>query len=212
MGAIEHLSLAEMPSYQAIWLMNSHDDLARLEPKKKTQIFKAIGGHPWTIGMFARHASTKGADALLLELEPLKKELREFTLFDKSYSLLDAVSKELLIRASIFEEAVPVVALRWMMGDEAQPSPTVDQPLQKLMHWGLMARQDEREETLYPFMLWSGSLRVKKRRARKLTATSCSYGPPNTTRTRPRSARVCGIFCSPENITIGPGRGIGLLT
>jgi tetratricopeptide (TPR) repeat protein len=44
---------------------------------------------------------------------------------------------------------VPAVALRWMMGDEAQPSPAVDQPLQKLMHWGLMARLDEREETLY---------------------------------------------------------------
>jgi len=148
-GAVEHLSLAEMPSYQAVWLMNSHADLARLDSKKKTQIFKAIGGHPWTIGMFARHAATKGADALLLELEPLKKELREFTLFDKSYSMLNDVSKELLIRASVFEEAVPMVALRWMMGDESQPSPSVDQPLEKLMHWGLIAKLDEREETLY---------------------------------------------------------------
>jgi tetratricopeptide (TPR) repeat protein len=148
-GAIEHLSLAEMPSYQAIWLMNSHAELAKLDLKKKTQIFKALGGHPWTIGMFARHASTKGADALLLELEPVKKELREFTLFDKSYSMLDATYRELLIRASIFEEAVPVVALRWMMGDESQPSPSVDEPLKKLMHWGLIARQDEGDESLY---------------------------------------------------------------
>jgi tetratricopeptide (TPR) repeat protein len=132
-----------------MYLMNGHAELAKLDLKKKTQIFKALGGHPWTIGMFARHASTKGADSLLLELEPVKKELREFTLFDKSYSMLDAASRELLIRASIFEEAVPVVALRWMMGDESQKSPSVDEPLEKLMHWGLMARQDEIDGTLY---------------------------------------------------------------
>jgi tetratricopeptide (TPR) repeat protein len=148
-GAIEHLPLAEMPLYQAIWLMNSHSDLAKLDSKKKVQIFKSVGGHPWTIGMFARHASTGGADNLLLQLEPLKKELREFVLFDKSYSMLDPASKELLIRASIFEEAVPLVALQWMMGDESQPSPSVDEPLEKLMHWGLMAKLDEGDETLY---------------------------------------------------------------
>ena len=40
-------------------------------------------------------------------------------------------------------------ALRWMMGDENEPSPPVDMPLNVLLRWGLVARQEEREETMY---------------------------------------------------------------
>ena len=149
MGAIEHLPIPEMPLYQAVWLMNNHSNLASLGLEKKKEIYRAIGGHPWTVGMFAKHASVASVDGLLLELEPLEKELREFTLFDKSYSELDDAARELLLRASVFEEAVPVEALRWMMGDEKQPSPSIDAPLAMLVSWGLMARQDEREETVY---------------------------------------------------------------
>ena len=93
MGAIEHLSIPEMPLYQAVWLMNNHSNLASLDFEKKKQIYKAIGGHPWTIGMFAHHASTASVDGLLLELGPLEQELRDFTLFDKSYSELDESAK-----------------------------------------------------------------------------------------------------------------------
>ena len=116
-------------------------------------------------------------DGLLLELEPLEQELRDFTLFDKSYSELDEAAKELLLRASIFEEAVPVEALRWMMGDEKEPSPPVDKPLEMLLHWGLMARQEEREETLY-------SVHTKVRdfvgQGRRRRSKSCWFGPPST--------------------------------
>ena len=149
LGAIEHLSVPEMPLYQAVWLMNSHSNLAALDIGKKKEIYKAIGGHPWTIGMFAKHARAASVDGLLLELGPLDQELRDFTLFDKSYSELDGAAKELLRRASIFEEAVPVEALRDMMGDEKEASPPVDKPLDMLLRWGLVARQEEREETLY---------------------------------------------------------------
>lgn len=148
-GAIEHLPLPEMPFYDAVWLMNNHAELAKLDLKKKEEIYRAIGGHPWTIGMFARHASINTVDGLLMELEPLKRELRDFTLFDKSYSMLDEPSKELLLRASIFEEAVPIDALRWMMGDEKNPSPFADKLLEKPLQWGLMVRQDGWEEAVY---------------------------------------------------------------
>ena len=36
-----------------------------------------------------------------------------------------------------------------MMGDEERPSPSVDKSLDMLLRWGLMARQEEGEETLY---------------------------------------------------------------
>ncbi len=89
MNAIEHLSVPEMPLYQAVWLMNNFTNLAALSYEKKKEIHRAIGGHPWTIGMFAHHATTATVDGLLLELEPLERELRDFTLFDRSYSELD---------------------------------------------------------------------------------------------------------------------------
>ena len=149
MGAIERLSVPEMPLHQAVWLMNNHNQLASLDIEKKKAIYNAIGGHPWTIGMFAYHASMATVDGLLLELGPLEQELKDFTLFDRSYSELDGASKELLLRASIFDEAVPVEALRDMMGDETDPSPSVDKPLGMLLRWGLVARQEEREETVY---------------------------------------------------------------
>ena len=149
MGAIEHLSVPEMPLYQAVWLMNNHNNLASLDFEKKKAIYNAIGGHPWTIGMFAHHASMATVDGLLLELGPLEQELKDFTLFDRSYSELDGASKELLIRASIFDEAVPVEALRDMMGDETHPSPSIDKPLGMLLRWGLVARREERDGTVY---------------------------------------------------------------
>ena len=39
-------------------------------------------------------------------------------------------------------------ALRWMMGNENDPSPSVDPP-EMLLRWGLMARQVERDMALY---------------------------------------------------------------
>jgi hypothetical protein len=79
-GAVEHLSLPELPFPQTVWLMNNHRELADLDPKKKLEIYEAIGGHPWTIGQFAVHAAVESVDGLLLELAPLKRELVEFTL------------------------------------------------------------------------------------------------------------------------------------
>jgi tetratricopeptide (TPR) repeat protein len=149
LNAIEHLSVPEMPFYQAVWLMNNFSQLDALDFKKKKKIYKAIGGHPWTIGMFAHHVTTATVDGLLLELEPLEKELKDFTLFDKSYSELDEAARELLIKASVFEEAVSVEALRWMMGDAEKPSPAVDEPLMMLLDWGLMSRREEQDETQY---------------------------------------------------------------
>jgi len=149
-SAIEHYPLPEMPYYEAIWLMNNHTSLARLDLPKKKQIHKAVGGHPWSLDHFALQVS-EGAevDELLQKLEPLEKEAKAFTLFDHAHSRLDGEAKELLLRASIFEEAVPEEALRWMMGDEKTPSPPIVRALRELLRLGLAARQEEREIRLY---------------------------------------------------------------
>lgn len=148
-GSIEHISLPELPFPETLWLMNNHKELANLETEKKRKIYKAIGGHPWTIGQFARHAAIETVDGMLLELTPLKKELIDFTLLDKSYSKLDEKAKKLLLCAAIYQEAVPVEALSWIIGDEKQPSPNINEALAKLINWGLIAKQEAEKETSY---------------------------------------------------------------
>ena len=109
-SGIEHISLPELHFPQANWLMNNLTELADLRIRKKKEIYGVIGGHPWTINQFSVLASSQGVDNLLLELEPLQKKLIEFTLLDKSYSKLDKKAKNLLLSASVYEEAVPVEA------------------------------------------------------------------------------------------------------
>lgn len=146
---IEHISLSELQFPQTNWLMNNYKELADLDISKKKQIYDVIGGHPWTIGQFAVLASNQGVNDLLLDLQPLKKELIEFTLLDKSYSKLDPEAKKLLLSASIYEEAVPIEALSWIVGDEKDQNPSVEGPLQNLLQWGLISKEQKLDQTVY---------------------------------------------------------------
>ncbi len=47
----------------------------------------------------------------------------EFTLLDRTYAQLPPRAQTLLLRASILEEAPPLEALQWMMGDEQDAMP-----------------------------------------------------------------------------------------
>lgn len=146
---IEHISLPELHFPQTNWLMNNYKELEDLEIPEKRQIYDVIGGHPWTIGQFAKLASVQGVDSLMLDLKPLKKELIEFTLLDKSFSKLDDDAKKLLLSTSIYEEVVPLEALLWIMGDDKKSSPSIAEPLQKLIQWGLISQEQEYDETVY---------------------------------------------------------------
>ncbi len=148
-ASIAHISVPELQFPETVWLMNNYGVLADLDMEKKHKIYSKIGGHPWTIGQFVRHAEAGTVDGVLLELEPLKQEVIQFTLLDRSYSKLDQKAKALLLRASVYQEAASVEALSWMMGDEKEPSPAIGDALSKIMDWGLIAREDEREETRY---------------------------------------------------------------
>ena len=147
--SIEHIPLPELHFPQTNWLMNNYIELKDLDIRKKKQIHDVIGGHPWTIGQFAKLSSAQGVDSLMLDLKPLKKKLIEFTLLDKSFSKLGADAKKLLLCASIFEEAVPAEALSWIVGDDNEASPSILEPLQKLIQWGLISKEQEYDQTVY---------------------------------------------------------------
>jgi tetratricopeptide (TPR) repeat protein len=148
-GAIEHISLSEMPFPETVWLMNNYRELADLDTKKKHKIYKAIGGHPWTIGQFMKHAAVETVDNVLLDLSQVKQELINFTLLDKSYSKLDEKANQLFLHASIYQNPVPIEALEWIVGDESHPNPFVGDALELLINWGLIAREQQGDETVY---------------------------------------------------------------
>ncbi len=148
-GAIEHISLSEMPFPETVWMMNNYRELADLDTKKKHKIYRAIGGHPWTIGQFMKHAAVETVDNVLLDLSQVKQELINFTLLDKSYSKLDDKARRLFLHASIYQNPVPVEALEWIVGDESQPNPPIGDALELLINWGLIAREQQGDETLY---------------------------------------------------------------
>jgi len=148
-SGIEHISLPELHFPQTNWLMNNFTELADLGIQKKKKIYNVIGGHPWIIGQFAKHAAVQGVDDLLLDLSPLNKELIEFTLLEKSFSKLDEDAKKLLLCASIYEEAVSVEALSWIIGNEKDECPAVGEPLQKLTQWGLISKEQEYDKSVY---------------------------------------------------------------
>lgn len=146
---IEQIPLSELQFPQTYWLMDNYTELADLNFDIKMKIYDVIGGHPWAIGQFAVLASSQGVNNLLQELEPLQKKLIEFTLLDKTYSKLDEETKKLFLCASIYEEAVPIEALSWIIGDEIDSSPSVGEPLQKLLQWGLISKEQEYGKNVY---------------------------------------------------------------
>jgi tetratricopeptide (TPR) repeat protein len=141
-GHIGKINLPELSFPFMVFLMNNFEELEMLSVEKKSEIYKKIGGHPYTLGIFTKHARTTSVDQLLLNLAPVTKEMMEFTLLDMTYSKLSDRAKTLLKRVSVFEESVPLEALQWMMGDEKDPSPDVGEELKSLIGWGLVAKTE----------------------------------------------------------------------
>jgi tetratricopeptide (TPR) repeat protein len=166
-GETEHISLGELPFAMAVQHMNNHDVLAPLPvvppsvgaggtpaqvpPLTKRELYGKLGGHPYTIDVFARRAAVTGVADVWLEIEDVEREMIEFTLLDRTYAQLPLRAQTLLLRASILEEPPPLEALQWMMGDEGDAMPAIDAELKALLGWGMLARQETgRGEVVYP--------------------------------------------------------------
>jgi tetratricopeptide (TPR) repeat protein len=166
-GEIEHISLGELPFPMAVQCMNNHDVLAPLPvvppsvgaggtpaqvpPLTKRELCGKLGGHPYTIDVFARRARVTGVADVWLEIEDVEQEMIEFTLLDRTYAQLPLRAQTLLLRASVLEEAPPLEALQWMMGDGDDAMPAIDAELKALLGSGMLSRQETgRGEVVYP--------------------------------------------------------------
>jgi tetratricopeptide (TPR) repeat protein len=122
-------------------------------PITKRELYGKLGGHPYTIDVFARRAAVTGVADTWLEIEDVEREMIEFTLLDRTYAQLPPRAQTLLMRASILEEPPPLEGLQWMMGldNERDAMPAIDAELKALLGWGMLARQERgRGEVVYP--------------------------------------------------------------
>jgi tetratricopeptide (TPR) repeat protein len=154
-GEVEHIPLGELPFSNAVQAMNNHDILASLPvaagtaPITKHDLYTRLGGHPYTIDVFARRAAVTSVSDVWLEIEGVEQEMIEFTLLDRTYAQLPARSRRLLIRSSVLTEAPSLEELQWLMGDE-QASVAVDAELRPLLQWGMLAREESQDSVVYP--------------------------------------------------------------
>ncbi len=162
-GAIGHLDLGEMGFTEAVYLMETLPPLDELpvavieesrvqtgteeesrgggiKPLSKRDVYERLGGHPYAINLFAEHARRSSVGEVLGDLSGVKKELLEFTLMERAVEKLPRRAAVLLRRAAIFLEPVPMEGLAYLMGDEHDAMPEVDEELEALQGWGLIAQ------------------------------------------------------------------------
>jgi tetratricopeptide (TPR) repeat protein len=109
-------------------------------------LYTRLGGHPYTLTLFARHARHSSVAAVLADLGSLNAELLQFTLLHQAAAALPARAAQLLRRAVVYEEPVPAEGLAWLLGDERDAMPAVDDELAALLGWGLLARPPGRRD------------------------------------------------------------------
>jgi tetratricopeptide (TPR) repeat protein len=149
---IGHVGLGELSFVAAAQLMNRRDSLANLPVVSeagvltKRSLYKSLGGHPWALDQFARRVERLPIQDTLRVVEGLRDDLLTFTLIEKAVKEQSERARLLLRRAAVFEEAVPVEGLAYMMGDERDAMPDASDEIQSLLSWGLVERPPGSDE------------------------------------------------------------------
>ena len=147
-NVFDEINLGELSRPEAIMVMNRFPDIAGEDFSTKLEIYDKIGGHPYTINTFGRHANRTSPQDVLLDLAPVQKDMVEFTLLNRSYDRLSESSRHLVNSISAFKKAVPLSGLEWFMGQNDQPVDIAGE-IEELTHWGLMIRIEEESEALF---------------------------------------------------------------
>ncbi|MGA7732831.1 MAG: CHAT domain-containing protein [Chloroflexia bacterium] len=156
-NSIYHLPLREMGFREAVYLMETlppldalpiaNVDKAELTPEEAKAarplsmraIYKALGGHPFTLALFAQHSAKSSAREVFSDLSGVKRELMEFTLLERAAQALPPGAATLLRRAAIYDSPVPKEGLSFIMGDDQIAMLPVDDEVEALLDWGLLA-------------------------------------------------------------------------
>jgi tetratricopeptide (TPR) repeat protein len=178
--AVGHMPLSEMGFRDAVYLMETLQPLdllpiATLEKSRLNtapallalsmrDVWERLGGHPYTLNLFAEHSRRSTVEAVLRDLHSVRKQLLEFTLLDRAAAQLSEQAGLLLRQAAVFEEPVPVEGLAYLMGSESDAMPDVSDKVQELLSWGLVSRPPGSDEYVFPTSVrewargqWSGN-------------------------------------------------------
>ena len=155
-SAVGHVALGEMQFRDAVYLMETLPPLDRLPvavlPEVRPDVppvppalsmrdvYERLGGHPYTLGLFAEHARCSSVEAVLADLGEVRKELLEFTLLERAAKAAPERAGELLRRAAIYDEPVAVEGLAFLMGNGQDAMAEVAEEVEVLVEWGLLAR------------------------------------------------------------------------
>jgi tetratricopeptide (TPR) repeat protein len=148
LNILDDINLGELTEPEAIMVMNRFPDIAREEFPMKSEVFQKIGGHPYTINVFAKHAHNKSVKEVLVDIADVTRDMVEFTLLDMSYGMLSSRAKILIERISVFKKAFPYEALKWMMKGRGKFK-DIDSEIEELIHWGLIIKIEDEQGSLY---------------------------------------------------------------
>ncbi len=147
-NVMDEINLGELSLPEAIMVMNRFPDIAKEEFDNKVRIYEKIGGHPYTVNIFGRHAKHKSVNDVLMDIAEVNRDMVEFTLMDMSYANLSETARELINRISVFKKGIALEGLEWMMKDNGR-SPELKKEMEDIIHWGLIIKIDEKEASFY---------------------------------------------------------------
>jgi tetratricopeptide (TPR) repeat protein len=147
-NVIDEINLGEMGRIEALQVMNRFPEIADADWEIKEEIYARIGGHPYTINIFGRHARHTSAQKVLADLSGVQREMVDFTLLDKSYQKLSDRAKKIIDGAAVFKKAVRLSGLQWMVKTNGR-LPDITNEIEELMHWGLIIKIDEDGDAFY---------------------------------------------------------------
>jgi tetratricopeptide (TPR) repeat protein len=161
-GEIGRVALPELGFREAVYLMETLPPLDRLllsgesaraaalkEAKAlpavgvptMREVFEKLGGHPYALVLFARQAAQQGSVRQVLDdLGAVTRELAAFTLLERAVRALPARAAALLRRAAVYDEAVEMEGLAYLLGDAHDVMPEVGGEIAALLGWGLLAQ------------------------------------------------------------------------
>jgi tetratricopeptide (TPR) repeat protein len=151
-ATIGHLGLGEMGFRDAVYLMETLQPLNQMPiglhgdafqgaaPITMRALYRRVGGHPYLYDLCALEARNTSLSALFGPVADARPELIAYSLLQRVESSLSEQAAELLRRASIFKEPVPLRGLRYIMSEPGGTLPDVTAEVADLQHLGLLTQ------------------------------------------------------------------------
>jgi CHAT domain-containing protein/lipopolysaccharide biosynthesis regulator YciM len=174
--AFHEINLADVSRPEAHMIMNKFPSLITADYQLKNEIYEKLGGHPYALTIFAHFCRQKAPCDVLFGLKEVNTEMARFTMMDMAWDRLSGRAKNLLKRISVFEKAVYLNALEWVLGEEQELDPSLLALEKERIKENILKSDDEeakkwleglKDDELEKFIIEN---RPKERKAELITA------------------------------------------